>query len=616
MASNVVARRLVAILAADIVGFSRLMGRDEEGTFTRLRAIRAEIIDPAIAACNGRIFKTTGDGVLAEFPSVVDAVKCAVRVQVALASHQAAESVERRIVLRIGVNLGDVIIEGDDVYGDGVNIAARIEGLCMPGGIAMSASAEEQVRGKLEEPLRDCGEHRVKNIARPVHVFGVDLSRHGIAALGAAPPKKARWRLPLIAASALAVAAIAAAALVWWPLRGKAPDSGATIAVLPFVDQASDAKREYFSDGITEDIVNALGRFSALRVISNNAMRAYKGRQLAAGEVGRELGVRYVVQGSVRQADERVRVAVELSDAEKGTQLWSERYDGAGGEIFAIQDRIAKDIAGALAVKLTRLEQQRTAAKPAGSMEAYDLVLRARSAVNVGTQASNRQARELLAKAIEIAPDYAEAYAALAEAESIRSLIGWREDPEEGMRRAAELASRAIALDDPGANARAHAVMGRVHEFFGRYDEALAEADRAIATNPSDSVAHGIRSEVLLFLGRLDESIAAGETALRFDPRIGSDVGFVLALAYLCAQRPRDALRTTDAFLARYPDNAFSHAVRAAALAELGDMEQAKAAAADVRRVSPFFQVDVFGTRFVQPELRARAQASLRRAGL
>jgi len=624
MPPDPVPRKLAAILAADIVGFSRLMGRDEEGTFARLRTVRAEIIDPAIVAFNGRIFKTTGDGVLAEFPSVVDAAKCAVRVQAQLAKHQAGESAERRIVLRIGINLGDVIIEGDDVYGDGVNIAARLEALCRPGGVTLSGSAEEQVRGRLEEPLVDCGFHRVKNIARPVHVFGIDLTRHGIAAIGAAPSKGSRWRRISLAAAAVLVAAIGASIVLWpnaWralplPWRAEAPTARATIAVLPFANMTGDAARDYFSDGITEDIVNALGRFSQLRVISSNATRAYKGRRSAAGEVGRELGVRYIVEGSVRQVGDRLRVAVELSDAEKATQLWSERYEGIGQEIPAIQERVARDIAGALAVKLTRLEQQRSVAKPVGNMEAYDLVLRARALSNRSTRAANREARDLLARAIEMAPDYAEAYVALAEAESLRGLLGWREDPDQGIRRSEELARRALALDDPGANARAHALLARAAAFFGRYDEALAEADRAIAANASDSVAHGLRAEVLLWLGRLDESIAAGETARRFDPRIGSDLGFVLGLAYFTAGRWREAVQVSDAFIARYPDNAFLHAVRAASFAKLGDIDAARKAAADVRRFSPFFQVEVFGTRFVQAEPRQRAQEALRLAGL
>jgi adenylate cyclase len=627
-----VQRRLAAILAADIVGFSRLMGRDEEGTHARLKALRAELVDPAIAQFGGRIFKTTGDGLLAEFASVVDAVKCAARVQVEIAGREAPVEEARRIVLRIGINLGDVIIDGDDIYGDGVNIAARLESLCAPGAIALSASAYEQVRDKFDYRFIDWGDHSVKNIARPVHVYGVDLSAQGIAASGVAPGKRAparraggRW----IAAAAVAMLALAGLALVVSPDAAKkawsivsrpgadaSQDPRPAIAVLPFANQSGDATRDYFSDGITEDIIGSLGRFSGVRVISRNSVQAYKGREAKPEDIRRDLGVRYIVQGSVRQADDRLRVGVELGDAARGTQLWSERYEGSGREVFEIQDRIVKNIVGALAVKVTRLEQQRAVAKPAESLEAYDLVLRARSLMNSGVRTANREARDTLAQALKLAPGFAEAYVALAEAESLRSQLGWRDDPEEGMRRAEDLAQRALRIDDPGSNARAHALLGRANAFFARFPEALAEADRAIELNASDSVAYALRSEVLLYLGRLDDSITAGETARRFDPRMGSDAGFVLSMAYYSAGRLRESVATADSFIARYPENAFLHAIRAAALAQEGRLAEARQAADQVHRFSPFFQVEVFGTRFVRPEDRQRAQEGLRKAGL
>ena len=628
-----VQRRLAAILAADIVGFSRLMGLDEEGTHARLKDLRAELFDPAISESGGRIFKTTGDGLLAEFPSVVDAVKCAARVQVGMAAREPQAEEGRRIVLRIGINLGDVIVDDDDIFGDGVNIAARLESLCPPGGIALSASAYEQVRDKVDYPFLDWGEHTVKNIARPVHVHGVDLSAHGVAASRVAPGKPGRAKPRAgrsMAAAALALLALGGAASLFVPDAGKkavsfvarlrggeAPqDPRPAIAVLPFANLSGNAARDYFSDGITEDIIGSLGRFSGVNVISRNSVQAYKGREAKPDDIRRDLGVRYIVQGSVRQADERLRVSVELSDAARGTRLWSERYEGAGREVFEIQDRIVMDIVGALAVKLTRLEQERAGSKPAESLEAYDLVLRARSQINLGTRNANREARDMLAQAIQLAPGFAEAYVALAEAESLRSQIGWRENPEEGMRRAEELAQQALRIDDPGSNARAHALLGRANAFFARFPEALREADRAIEINGSDAVAYALRAEVLLYLGRIDDSILAAETARRFDPRMGSDTGFVLAMAYYAAGRLRESLAVADAFIPRFPDNAFLHAIRAAALAQDGRLDEARRAAEQVRRASPFFQVDVFGTRFVRPEDRKRAQDGLRKAGL
>jgi adenylate cyclase len=385
--------------------------------------------------------------------------------------------------------------------------------------------------------------------------------------------------------------------------------------VLPFANQSGDAKRDYFSDGVTEDITNALGRFSTLRVIAAGAAHGYKGRKVASEDVGRELGVRYIVQGSVREADGRLRVGVELSDAAKGTLLWSERYEGEGKEVFEIQDRIVRNVAGALAVKLTTLEQQRVTVKPAGSMEAYDLVLRARELLPRG-RSGNREARALLARALQLSPGYAEAYAALAEGEFQRAVFGWMEDPQEGLRRSEEAAQQAIMLGDPGAAARAHGVLGSVYTFTLRYDEALVEADRAIELNGSDALAYGLRGGVLLWIGRIDESVAASEAARRLDPRISRESGFNLALGYYLQRRYREAVQTADAALRGVPDQSFLEAVRAAALAQLGQADAARLSAAQVRQLDPFFKAELFGKRLVNPAHQKLVQEGLRKAGL
>ncbi len=634
MTPETVKRRLAAILAMDVVGFSRLMGADEEATLARLKALRAEVIDPAIALHHGRIFKTTGDGLLAEFTSVVAAVQCAAKIQIEMASRGAADPPERRIVMRVGINLGDIIIEGDDVYGDGVNIAARLESICEPGGVAISASAYEQVRDKIAYRCVDRGEHAVKNIARPVHVYALDLSGPDSAAAApgklSVPKRRIAWRRASFAFAAIltkAVAALLAAPEFAQRVRSsvaalltgrpaETPESGARIAVLPFANQSGSETRDYFSDGITDDIINALGRFSGVIVIARNAVQQYKGRTAKREEISRELGVRYIVQGSVRQADARLRVAVELSDAEKGTLLWSERFEGEGKQVFEIQDRIVKNIVGALAVRLTRLEQQRVFAKPTENLEAYDLVLRARDLINRGERGANREARAMLEQALKLAPKYAEAYVALAGAEVQRSIRGWIEHPEEGVRRAEYLAKQALALDEPGANARAHGLLARVYSFTAQFDRVLLEADRAIQQNVSDAFAYALRGEALLWLGRLDESIAASEAARRFDPRIEADSGFSLAMAYYASGRYREALAAADTALARAPENGYLHAVRAAALGQMGNVEEARKAADQVRRFDPFFRVELFGTRFVGAELKAKAQEGLRKAGL
>ena len=616
MQEPAVQRRLAAILAIDIVGFSRLMGADEEGTLARLKRLRAELIDPAIAEFHGRIFKTTGDGLLAEFASVVDAVQCAAKVQTAIASREATEPPDRRMTLRVGVNLGDIIIEGDDVYGDGVNIAARLEGICAPGSVAISASAYEQVRDKVQLRFIDRGEHAVKNIARPVRVYGLDLGAPGAApkkAVGAAKNRRTAFAIA-------AIASIAVAAAAWLGLGGRltrpAQAPAATIAVLPFANQSGDPKRDYFSDGVTEDIITALGRFSGVRVSARNAVQAYKGRSASPGEISRDLGVRYLVQGSVRQAEGRVRVAVELSDATRGTLLWSENYEGEGKDVFEIQDRIVKNIVGALAVKLTSFEQQRAAAKAPENMDAYDLVLRARELMRASDRRRNREAMALLNQALQLSPNYAEAHAAVAFGEMQRAVFGWVEDPAAAARRAEVAAQRALAADDPGASARALGVLASLHTFTGNFDAALAEADRAIALNASDALAYSLRGGVLMWLGRIPESIAASEAARRYDPRLASEANFNLGMAYFFAERYRDALATFNESLRAEPELVFLQAGRAAAASHLGDAAQAAEAAAAVRRLDPFFKVDTYGNRLVNPAHRAKLQEGLRKAGI
>ena len=444
-------RRLSAILAADVVGYSRLMQQDDQAT-VRALAERRAIFAGRVAARRGRIVNAPGDSILAEFPSVVDAVECAVEIQTEIAARNAAiADPDKRMRFRIGVNLGDVIVEDGAIYGDGVNIAARLESLADYGGVALSASAYDQVRDKLRYRLVDRGEQHVKNIARALRVYAVDMSASGVAPRRKAFPRRAA----LWSTAVLIVIAVALFAFPNLLERPPPPAQSASIAVLPFANHSGDAKREYFSDGLTEDIINALGRFSGVRVIAYNTVQAYKARATTPEQVNRELGVRYLVQGSVREADGRLRVGVELSDALKGTLLWSERYDGQGLQVFDIQDRIVRNIVGALAVKLSAIERERAAAKPPESLEAYELVLRARELMRTAERSPNREARALLAQAIKLSPNYAEAYSARAYAEFQRAVFGWVEDPLEALRRSEEAARRAPSVSPSCASAAA-----------------------------------------------------------------------------------------------------------------------------------------------------------------
>ena len=628
-------RRLEAILAADAAGYSRLMAADEDATVAALDAARA-VFRLRIEGHQGRVIDMAGDSVLAVFETAIGAVSAALEIQQELARLADAEAVaeNRQMRFRIGVHLGDVIEKADGtIYGDGVNVAARLQALAEPAGVMVSAMVHEAVRDRVAATFDDRGEHAVKNLSRPVHAYAIGSGARGPGADAAKAIVPSARRLQLRRRAVVSLVVLLAAGFGAWivgadsakgarvALMSRFDSSPATslrasIAVLPFVNQSGDATRDYFSDGITEDITNALGRFSGVMVISHNAVKANKGRSMSPAEISRELSVRYIAQGSVRQSDGKLRVAVELSDAANGAQLWSERYDGAGSDVFEIQDRIVKNIVGALAVKLTQVEQQRVFTKPTDSLEAYDLVLGARARLDLNERSANREARGLLARAQALAPDYAEIFTALCEADFQRAIYGWVEDASESMGRAEAYCKRALASRDVQAHTRAHAQIATIYTHLGRFDEALNHAERAIELNASDSTALYRRGAALLYVGRIDEAIAAMETAKRFEPHPGAGVGLNLAVAYYVAGQYRQALAQADALLTRTPDHVSLHALRAATLAQLGNSEDATRAAEQVRRFSPKFEIERFGSRFAKPEYAAKLQDGLRKAGL
>ena len=619
MSAEHVERRLTAILAADIAGYSRLMGNDEEGTLAQLKAHRRTLVDRKINEHRGRIVKTTGDGMLVEFASVVEAVRCAVEIQRGMAERNVAAPAGQRMEFRIGINVGDIIIEGDDIFGDGVNVAARLQGLAEPGGICVSGRVQEDAQGKLDIAFEDIGEQKLKNIARPVRAFRVRLDV-------TAAPTLAGWRGGLFAALALMILLTVGALWIGLSSEWKFLHSGdqftksaevgtkPAIAILPFLNQSDDSAREYFADGLTQDIINALGRFSALTVMSWNAVFPYKGKPASPQEIGRGLAVSYLVEGSVRQTGDRVKVIAQLVDTGQGRVLWSARFEEALADVFALQDDIVTRIVRVLAIRVTQIEQNREFAKPTENLAAYDYVLRARPALQHPTQANNVEARALLRRAIELDPNYAAAYAALAETYHIAASMGWAESPTAFLSRAEELAIKALSLDD--SEVRAHIILGHIHLFHQRYNQAQAEIERAITINPND--AHGLagRGNILLWLGQTDAAIEALEQAQRIDPDLNVIDRFALGLAYYLKRRYDAAIEQAEINLRTTAGANFSRILLAAAYAQDHRAEDAARVVTMIRRIDPTFDPQEFGTKFLSSGDLEHLREGFRKAGL
>ncbi len=628
-----VERRLAAIVAADVVGYSRLMGADEVGTLRALQAHRRELIDSIIAAHHGRIVKTTGDGLLIEFPSAVEAVASAVAVQRGVALRNAGVAEDKRLTFRIGINVGDIISEAGDIFGDGVNVAARLEGLCEPGGLCISRAVRDQIRDRLPVTLNDLGEQQVKNIARPVRAFG--LTPQAIDAIPELAPsgfkgQGGRDRRRWIIAPPVVVLVIAGGA-AWWMVRAPplvpqpseptattpAPIGAAraSIAVLPLEALGAEGGSDYFADGLTEDIISALGRFRELSVMSLGAVFAYKGKHPPPAEVGRDLNVlRYVVEGFIRRGPERIRVSLSLTDTNRSAVLWSEKYEAEPKDIFAVQDQITRRISGSLALQLTNLELARSAAKPPNNLEAYDLVLRGRNLLSRVTRSANAQARALFERAIALDPNCAPAYVGLGQVDMRASNNGWTQDPGEARERAEKLAQKAISLDDLSSGA--HALLGDVAVHFGDYDRAFEELKRAIDLNASDAESYGHLIAVLLYRGDTAGAIAAGEFLTQLQPDIPDGTAFDLGMAYVLADRGATAVRMLERVVDRSPGDLYANVMLAVAYAAVGRQEEAARQAKSVRQRFPTFSRDQFGSALRDPTLRAKLDHTLDKAGL
>jgi adenylate cyclase len=623
-------RKLAAVFCADAAGFSRLMGRDEARTLSTLKA-HFQVMHECIGTFRGRVVSVHGDSLLAEFASVVDTVQCAVEIQNELKGRNDELPEESRMLFRIGVNLGDVIEEGGNIYGDGVNVATRLEEMAEGGGICISQSVHDHVKNKLSVGYRSLGAHSVKNIAEPVRVYrvlpGPDGSGRAVARVWS---RLGRWQmLSLVLAGALltVVGGLAVKKVVEQPgsssgvfsfLAGKTmlplPDKP-SIAVLPFENMTGDPGQQYFADGFTEEIISSLAKISSLFVIARNSSFTYKGKPVKVQQVSRELGVRYVLEGSIQKSGDRLRINAQLIDAVSGKHLWSEHFDRDLQGIFRLQDEVILKIISALSVNLTAGEQARVWAEGTKNLEAYLKFLQGREYLLQGNRESIALARRMAEEAIALDPRYADAYALLGAIYHNEVFLGTGR-PKKSIAKAVELTQKALAMNGSLADARGR--LGVLYSWSGRYDEGIAEAERGVELDPNSAMANFFLSNVLRYAGRSKEAIPVIRKALRLEPMAPGIFVQNLALVYFQAGDCKEALAVCEKGLKRERDNLNSHAIRAAVYGYCGREEEARVEAAEVLRINPKFTVESY-TRILPyryPSNKDLTIQGLRKAGL
>ena len=626
MATEDFKRKLTAILSADVKGYSRLMGEDEEATVRTITAYR-EIIAKVVQKQRGRVVDSPGDNILAEFASVVDAVRSAVEIQEELKNRNADLPENRRMEFRIGVNLGDVIHEEERIYGDGVNVAARVESLADAGGICVSGTAFDQIESKLPLGYEYLGEQSVKNISKPVRIYKALMDPEAVGKVigeqRVEPRRGQRVALAVVTVLLLIVGGMLIWRTAFPPVQVASVEKMAfplpdkpSIAVLPFDNLSGDPEQEYFSDGLTEEIISTLSRVPKLFVIARNSTFTYKGKPVKVQQVSEELGVRYVLEGSVRKSGDKIRITAQLIDALNGHHLWARQYDRNLDDIFAVQDEITIRIITAMQVKLTEGEQARVAAKGTNNLDAYLKSLEANELVGRLNPKSNALGKQLAEEAVALDPEYSWAYYVLGRSHMIDVWVKASKSPKESIGKAMGLMKKAIALDD--TNADAHGTLGFLYSMTRQHDKALAQAEKAVALNPNSSWAQFMVGKALSFAGRWEESIPEYKRSIRLNPIPPNNHFWSLGLSYAYMGQYEEAITWCEKAVRQEPDDLLARIIMTVVYSWSGRDEQARAEATEVLRIQPKFTLKGFEKKltYKREEDREKFLGALRKAGL